>query len=268
MKKIFLSLLWSLSCLEICAQLGYRYEGEFIQLIPKAAEPYYVQTYNTESQEHLKKMANMEIHQIDNDSKVYMISENSFFVSSKPSLLEKVYISEMFQDTKGNPYYILPRIILSLNDNAHISDVIKRYSGILELDSIQRLKGMTTLECNLSSAHDVLRVVRELDRFEEVKWCEPDMICKWEMQDSDPLFPLQYYMQNNSTGNYDINAVPAWEIITGSANITVSVIDEGVDPDHEDLSGNVLQGYTIGDATGYGLPQNANTTSVRDKKVT
>ena len=84
------------------------------------------------------------------------------------------------------------------------------------------------------------------------------MICKWETHAANPLFLMQYYLRNFNTGNYDINVVPAWEIITGNSDITVAVIDEGVDPDHEDLSGNVLQGYTIGDATGYGKPKNAN----------
>lgn len=104
----------------------------------------------------------------------------------------------------------------------------------------------------------MLRVVAELENFGEVEWCEPDMICKWEMHNSNPLFAMQYYLQNYNTGNYDINVVPAWGIITGNSDITVAVIDEGIDPDHEDLNGNVLQGYTVGDATGYGRPKNEN----------
>ena len=133
----------------------------------------------------------MEFHQEIGNSEVYMISENSFFVSSKPNLLEKDYISEMFQDSIGNPYFVLPRIILSLKDNACINKVINKYTGILGLDSIQRLKGMTTLTCNLSSAQDVLRIVGELDSFEEVEWCEPDMFCKWETHDSNPLLIIR-----------------------------------------------------------------------------
>ncbi|MBR1546757.1 MAG: hypothetical protein IJ633_08210 [Prevotella sp.] len=109
-----------------------------------------------------------------------MISENEFFVSSKSNLMENDYISELFFDAKGNPYYILPRIILELKDNAQIGDVIKRHTDYLVLDSDQRLKGMITLTCNLSDAKKVLKVVAELDSNDQVVWCEPDMILKWE----------------------------------------------------------------------------------------
>lgn len=186
-----------------------------------------------------------------------MISENSFFVSSKSNLLVNDYISVLFYDSKRNPIFVAPRIILALKDNANIKDVIKGYTGILTLDSDQRLKGMLTLTCNLPSAQDVLKVVAELDAYDEVEWCEPDMICKWKPYDN-PLFPMQYYLQNNNSGEYDINVVPAWEITTGSENITVAVIDEGVDHNHEDLSGSVLQGLTIGFNNNYGAPLNEN----------
>ena len=248
-----------LTCLEFFAQLGYRHESKYIQLTPRKTGPYYVQTRNPDSKKYLEKVANMEYSLHNSDSKVYMISDNSFFVTSKYNLLENDYTSEIFYDSKGNPYYVLPRIILALKENAHISDLIKRYSGILVLDSIQKLKGMTTLICNVPTAQNVLTVVAELDTYDEVEWCEPDMICKWKTYDFNPLFPMQYYLQNDSGGQYDINVVPAWEITTGNGNVTVAVIDEGVDPDHEDLCGNVLQGYTIEDTIGYGKIINANT---------
>ena len=258
MKKTIIILFGLLACLDILAQLGYRCEGKFIELTPSITERYYVQTRNIESKEYLERIADVEHRQNKSPQSVYMISENSFFVSSKSNLLENDYISELFYDSKGNPIFVAPRIILALKDKANIKDVIKEYTGILTLDSDQRLKGMLTLTCNLTSAQDVLKVVAELDAYDEVEWSEPDMICKWEPHDSNPLFPLQYYLQNNNSGQYDINVIPAWGITTGSENITVAVIDEGVDPDHEDLSGSVLQGLTVGDATGYGKPKNPN----------
>ena len=117
---------------------------------------------------------------------------------------------------------------------------------------------MITLTCNYTSAQDVLRCALEIANCEGVKWAEPNMFYKWDVHDLNPLYSLQYYLHNNNSNEYDINVVPAWGITTGSENITVAVIDQGVDPDHEDLSGSVLQGYTCGNTTGYGQPQNAN----------
>lgn len=50
---------------------------------------------------------------------------------------------------------------------------------------------------------------------------------------------------------------PAWEITNGEY-VTVAVIDQGVDRDHEDMGGRVLEGYTVGDPAGKGTPQNPN----------
>ena len=101
MKKFFFTLIGLLTCLEIFAQLGYRYEDKFIQLTPNTAGPYFVQTRNTDSKKYLEKIADTEFHQNDDNSEAYMISENSFFVSSQSNLLENDYISEMFQEKWG-----------------------------------------------------------------------------------------------------------------------------------------------------------------------
>ncbi len=64
---------------------------------------------------------------------------------------------------------------------------------------------------------------------------------------NDPLLPMQWHYTN--TGNKkitpiavegaDINAIPAWDIIKGSKDIIVAVMDEGVDYTHEDLADNM-----------------------------
>ena len=258
MRRILLAILGLFISSGLFAQLGYRYGDKFIHLTPSSSGRYFVQARNPESRLYLEQLSRKTYGQKYTTNAVYMVSENSFLVSSKPTLLENDYLSALYQDIQGNPYYILPRIIIALKNGAQVEDVIKGYGEILSLDSVQRLKGMYTLNCNLSTAQDVLKIVAELDVIDNVEWCEPDMICKWESQNNNPLFSLQYYLQDSNSGHYDINVVSAWGVVTGSADITVAVIDDGVDPDHEDLSGNVLQGYTVGDITGYGVPKNAN----------
>ncbi len=44
----------------------------------------------------------------------------------------------------------------------------------------------------------------------------------------------------------------------GCTDLTVAIIDEGVDKGHEDFGNRVLDGYTIGNSTGLGAPQNVN----------
>ncbi|MFN0057833.1 MAG: S8 family peptidase [Planctomycetota bacterium] len=80
---------------------------------------------------------------------------------------------------------------------------------------------------------------------------------------NDPLFGLQWAFDNvgqvaGGTVGADVSALAAWEITTGSAAITIAILDEGVDVDHPDLSANMLAGY---DATNSpspdGIPGNA-----------
>jgi len=66
---------------------------------------------------------------------------------------------------------------------------------------------------------------------------------------NDPLFPQQWALRNTGQGGgtvgQDIHAVSAWDISRGSANITIAIIDEGVDYSHPDLNipGKLVTGY-------------------------
>ena len=53
--------------------------------------------------------------------------------------------------------------------------------------------------------------------------------------------------QNGGTTGIDINAEEAWEITFGSHEITIAVIDQGVDLNHPDLEDNLLLGFDATD---------------------
>src|SRR5664279_2569183 len=64
---------------------------------------------------------------------------------------------------------------------------------------------------------------------------------------NDPLFPLQWDLQNTGqtingvtgTPHADINVVPAWSHGTGTGQTVVAVIDTGVEYDHPDITPNL-----------------------------
>lgn len=94
-----------------------------------------------------------------------------------------------------------------------------------------------------------------------VKWAHPNFYAN-HIRYSDPYYPLQFQMNNtgqyisgtNSMNDIDCNAPEAWNITTGSSNITVAVIDDGMESheDLEDAGGNsrIISGYTPSNGAG------------------
>lgn len=58
---------------------------------------------------------------------------------------------------------------------------------------------------------------------------------------NDPMFGQQWGLKNNSYSGIDVNATAAWDITKG-AGAKVAVVDQGIDPNHNDLKANF---YTL-----------------------
>ena len=64
---------------------------------------------------------------------------------------------------------------------------------------------------------------------------------------NDPYFTSQWHYVNSRYKGADINVQKVWEEFTkGSPNVIVSVVDEGVYMEHEDLAGNLIPCYEDG----------------------
>jgi hypothetical protein len=124
------------------------------------------------------------------------------------------------------------------------------------------LYGTTMLKVTAQDG-DVLSLANEIYESGMVEYSHPDFIANIAPSD-DPYYSNQYYLNNsgqfNGTSGIDINAPQAWDLTTSSSQITVAVIDEGLEP-HEDLNdinnnSRVLTGFTPhtgGDGTPEGL---------------
>ncbi|MHB8646566.1 MAG: S8 family peptidase [Thermomicrobiales bacterium] len=53
---------------------------------------------------------------------------------------------------------------------------------------------------------------------------------------NDPIYAREYWTRS-------VNLEPAWDITTGSSNVTVAVLDSGVYLDHPDLRGRIVPGF-------------------------
>lgn len=75
---------------------------------------------------------------------------------------------------------------------------------------------------------------------------------------NDPLFGNQWHLRNTGQGGgtsgEDVNIVSVWDTYKGSQNEVIAVVDDGVEIAHEDLSPNILGGYSYDYIDGDGDP--------------
>lgn len=85
--------------------------------------------------------------------------------------------------------------------------------------------------------------IAELLTNPNVEFAEKNYISHVDASPNDPEFPNQWGLHNTGqsggTADADIDAPEAWEIFTGSSDITIAVIDSGIDYNHADLQSNI-----------------------------
>jgi peptidase families S8 and S53 subfamily len=186
------------------------------------------------------------------------MAPNQYIVRAKGNIeSDQDYISNIYKSEGSEPIIVLPRIVLVLNEGKTITPILRKFRNV----TVEETNGRKfVLKCNVQRSENVLNIIKSLSESREIKWCEPEMLIGYKC--NNPLYPQQYYLkntgQNGGTKGVDINVELAWQFTNGSPDITVAVIDDGVDRSHEDFGGRVLPGYTIGNKNGLGEPQNEN----------
>jgi subtilisin family serine protease len=144
---------------------------------------------------------------------------------------------------------------------------------------VRRVDGTTdqfVLSHSSAAAADVFAEVNRLAADPRVLWAEPDFVAEHARHTNDPLFPAQWTLNNTGQSGgrvgADINAPEAWRFTTGSPDVVIAILDDAVQIDHPDLSGNIFvnaeeipnngldddgNGY-IDDATGWDFRSNDN----------
>lgn len=97
--------------------------------------------------------------------------------------------------------------------------------------------------------HTLETVKSALERNPNVEFVEYNFIAKEHLVPNDPMYSSQWFLPN-------IAAEEGWNICTGSAEITIAILDSGIDHGHPDLVGKIVSGWNF-------LEDNDNTSDVR-----
>jgi subtilisin family serine protease len=257
-KRILLVILWTLSAVSMYSQHGYWYNDHFVELMPKYANRFYIQLAD--------KMELSKTNYFDHVKSVAPVLQQGFIIESeiRPSD-DTIYVSDIYRNKDCESIVVLPRIIMCLKEEGAEKDILGKYGKFLTL--YKQDLNICRFYCNLPNSKALLDLVSELHNNNLIEWCEPVLGFSVIRHNNNEFYPEQYYLkntgQNGGTVGIDINVEPAWNLISGSPNITIAVIDDGVDPNHEDMTGIVLSGLTTSNPLGYGEPQNINDQDVK-----
>ncbi len=94
-------------------------------------------------------------------------------------------------------------------------------------------------------------MVEEYKKDPNIEYVSPDYIRTIYATPNDPLFKQYQQQGDNQWALYKIGAPNAWDITTGSNNVTIAVLDTGVNYNHEDLAGKVILGRNYLTSEGY-----------------
>lgn len=260
MKKIhvLLEVLLVVISMNVHAQNSCYLGGKVVNLFPDNSSLRFVQTSNASCMEALK----MNLAKGNKEDQIIQLFPNNRCIIKTTSLINHKssgfidYVSEIYYNEQNLKYIILPRLGIKLKPECRIDEITNKYGDVLTLDKSDY--GIYKFDCGLRTAEQVMDLSNNINEMDEIEWCEPMVIGE--------AFPLnnyysdQYYLkntgQNGGTSGIDINVERAWDIVTVDTSLIVAVLDDGVERNHEDLTGSVIDGMTIDYPLGKGNPIN------------
>lgn len=244
MKKIYIFILVLFS-ISVQAQKYYYNGSEKVQLYQ--SEKSFI-LFDESTDTILKGFEKAELYKVKN----FTILKNKMSNSSMKKTFEKKSgkISPAYTIEKNGNFELYPTktVRVKLLPNKSKKDISK----LLDENSIFQIKeeyGIIRIKVyNINNVFDTANKIYESGIAE---FSLPDFYIEKEVnQVSDPLFPLQYQMNNTGqvvdgiagVNDIDSNALEAWDINLGD-NITVAIVDQGLEA-HEDIGNRLIGGHT------------------------
>ena len=169
------------------------------------------------------------------------------------------FVSPVFMDRLGGPLFLTPDIVVAFDARSGRDAAQRRLAGAGAPRILNAgwagMAGIYRARTASANGFDVIDALAQLDRHNDVRWVEPDVIFtgRGSHIPNDPGFVECWGLYNTGqegfvrrdcgsplewlpgTPGMDMAAPDAWDITTGDPSILVVIIDAGVQLDHPDL---------------------------------
>lgn len=141
---------------------------------------------------------------------------------------------------RNKPTVIPGELVIKFKSGVVVANMLGGL-GEAGIVNVSPTPNLSCVKGKVAPGRDIEQVLAQCRAQSYVEYAEPNY--RLYALETPPVFPNdpdfnQLYGMHQSNDN-DIDAPEAWELTTGNASIIVSVIDTGIDYDHEDLKANI-----------------------------
>lgn len=158
--------------------------------------------------------------------------------SQLPEYAPRELIVKFKEDTKINLQSVKGTLLTGI---AAIDSINTKYGGLKSAEQVFKNSLVPSLsnvyKFIFSSILDMPSIINDYSCEPCVVYAEPNYIYHTCNIPNDPYFDQQWALSQST--DCDIDAPEAWDIQTGNSNVTIAIIDTGVDYNHTDLAANI-----------------------------
>ena len=149
-------------------------------------------------------------------------------------LLAGIFLFMLGADVSGD--YVSGEILVKFIDG--IDGIrVKRLNADFECRVAGRIPELNVLKLRIPSSATVSDMISTYSKEPDVEYAEPNYIIHaLSVVPNDPYYSMQWHLPK-------IKVDEVWEEKTGSRDVTVAVLDTGVDLNHPDLDEQIVNGY-------------------------
>jgi subtilisin family serine protease len=133
--------------------------------------------------------------------------------------------------------YVSGEVLVKFKDNTRAEDTV-RLHGAMQTRKNKELAKLKLHRLKLPKQMSVAEAVKAYEEDSNVEYAEPNYrVHAFATIPNDTLFYLMHNLDNGD--DIDIDAPEAWDIVTGSDNVVIAVIDSGLAYNHPDFVDNI-----------------------------